>query len=257
MTMLSKLAWLSAAFSVASFLLFIGLAIERSLALRRMHSQSTPRDPLATGAQAGLVADAGKALEAAAKLTDSLSKAPLVVVALVASLLFLIIGMTAAYFNCDCIKPPKEVESKAPKSASALALGQRCVIRGFADADSKLQTSFDDVPKGCVMQLSEKLHTGHLALLILIGRCDIRELRPLARKVYTDNLSLAYQRAMAVQAFLALTTTDDMTEKDTAISEQTIILAGGAAHLGEKQHHRSNADDRAVDLIPFWFESSG
>jgi hypothetical protein len=180
---LSNLVRIGAGLSLLSFLLFIGLAIERTLELRRMQRNAVPQNPLAAGAQSGFLEGTGKVLEAAAKLTDALAKAPLAVVAVVASLLFLIVAIGAAALECESTRWPKAPESRLGAPVAMFVPGQRCVVRNFGDADGNLPAAPDDAPKGCLDQLGEKLRTGKLGMVLMIGRCDVREPRPKARRI--------------------------------------------------------------------------
>lgn len=121
---------LSCILSGASFVMFVGVALERLFALRAAEKrlQQSGTALAATRAMApGAMPQAAEALEldrvfdALARLTDSLSKAPLPVVALIASLLFLLVALACAALGVRQGAPNASLPPAAPSVIAELA----------------------------------------------------------------------------------------------------------------------------------------
>src|SRR2546426_8944975 len=88
--------WASLVLSVLAFLLFAAFAVQRYIQLRGLAAHLGNVTParqnrgMDTGLQS--LPDVDKILEALAKLTDSLAKAPMSVAALIASLFFMLVA---------------------------------------------------------------------------------------------------------------------------------------------------------------------
>ena len=180
-----------------------------------------------------------------------LAKAPLTVVALVGSMLFLVIAAGAAELGCHACaetgKPP-------PKPTAALIPGQRCVVGFFDDGDHQLPAALHDSPAGCLNRLGMDLRRQRPGLLMMIGRCDVRELRPRVRRRYGDNQSLAYQRAASVRDYLLAPKDGAWPAATDTVISRAVLLVGGAAQPGGRLQDASRYEDRVVELMPFWID---
>jgi hypothetical protein len=185
--------------------------------------------------QQGLFEGADKLLEALSKLTDSLSKAPMPVVALIGAVLFLLIAVGGSALECAACAT-KQPGTNARAGVTPIEL---CVVGYFADADHHLPVSIHDTPSGCLNRIAGVLREGKSNLVLVIGRCDARELNAPARRHYTENLSLAYQRAEAVQEFL-------LAGSKQEISSTLVLLAAGAAHVGSTLSAETLRQDRSA-----------
>lgn len=240
-SILQVLALSCAAISALLALLFIVLGVIRIIQIWRVIRDAKGETSMTEGLDAkkqGAIADElHKVLEAAAKLTDSLSKAPLAVVSIVMALLFMLLAVWSAYLGREPAKP---------EAAATLMAGDRCTVGGFASGDHLLpRNAILDEPAGCLNELARRLGTDTLGTLFVVGRCDIQELRPGARARYTENLSLAYQRGISVRDFLAGNLTSDRVKQ---FDRRLLVMVGGAT----QSRPEDLAKDRRVELIPFW-----
>src|SRR5215467_190372 len=207
MTMIHVLFAVSCSLGVIAFGLFVALVIERIMVLnalrKRLKDGPIPEQELKgfqVQLQAGPIEAVPKIIEATAKLTDSLSKAPISVVALIASLLFIAIALAAAALGCRCcakVTPEKQADARVDLSIS------HCLIGKFVEGTSQFDGSPQDSPQGCFEDTLKRLRSQPAAVLLIIGHVDLRELNPAPRRIYANNISLGYQRALAASNLLS------------------------------------------------------
>ncbi len=245
------LFWTCIAFATVAFAIFVMFAWQNYLALKRAATQpevpkkGTPQVGMATELQS--LPDADKVIEALAKLTDSLSKAPFSVAALIAAIFFTLIALGAAALTGGLTKKPVETTK-----TSVIAPPTHCLAGYFGDGDHQLPATIADSPPGCVDKLAGRLRQEQPELLLLIGRCDLRELKPATRQTYTDNLSLSYQRALSVEHYLLEEKPGAWPAASGETPQRTVLLAGGASQLGSKADPGLLRRDRVVELVAFW-----
>jgi hypothetical protein len=202
--MIEALFWVSIVFSVVSFGIFLFSSIERLRTLHAVTKYALEHKPaeepktvgMQTRLQAGLVGSPEKVIDSFAKLTDSLSKAPLIVVALIGSLFFLLIALTAEGLACSvCNKhvPPPDGKKK---EAAFITESERCTVVGFVEGTHDIEEPWQDSPTGCFAKIADRLRQQTPGILLIIGHSDLRGLKSRPRRIYASNLTLGYQRAM-------------------------------------------------------------
>lgn len=215
-------------------------------AAKREAANATPvhAPGLAVGKQSALVPEPDKILTAAAKLTDSLSKAPLSVVSIVMAVVFMILAIWAADLGKEA-RP-----AKTPKDPKEIALrtvvpSDRCQVGGFASGDHLLPDMIHDEPIGCLNDIVNRLTGDQLGMLFIVGRCDIEEMQPKVRARYKENFFLAYQRGASLKTLLGKTMTKEAFDR---FDQHSVVVVGS----GEQRNHADLAKDRVVELIPYW-----
>jgi hypothetical protein len=201
---------------------------------------------MAVGKQSALVPEPDKILTAAAKLTDSLAKAPLAVVSIVMAVVFMILAIWAA----DLVKeaPPSKTPSKEIALRTVVP-SNRCQVGGFASGDHLLPDMIHDDPTGCLNDIVNRLAGDQLGMLFIVGRCDIDEMQPKVRARYKENFFLAYQRGVALKTLLGKTMTKEAFDR---FDQHSVVVVGS----GEQRNHADLAKDRVVELIPYWMVES-
>lgn len=239
MLLIQVLFYVSCSLAVIAFLLFAALGFERYLTLRDIRKrikQGTATQAEMKGfdaaLQGGLLEGADKLIEAIAKLTDSLAKAPLLVVALIASLLFLIIALLAVSLACkDCGKqePPAKVQT------SQLNIDiPHCTVGTFVEGKSQFEGgSPNDLPNGCLDNIRQRLRGTSPPVLLIIGHVDLRELKSQSRRIYASNLSLAYQRALVTRNTITGSPGTEAQGSESSLPAHAVLLAVGANNVRE------------------------
>ncbi len=263
--MLMTLFVASCLMSVTAFAIFAWHSVERILLLKKLNKQTgqgtlQPRDEnqFDMRLQTLNLVPIDKIFDSTAKLTDSLAKAPFPVVALIASVLFLLAALAAATLECKgCNKEP-------PPKPEKVAVGidtERCIVGTFAEGKSQVEDTVDkeknqaqptlkDFPGGCLEGIRKRLQSETPAALLIIGHVDFRELNSTSRHIYASNLSLAYQRALVTQAKI-----EESGAVDTrALAQRTVLLSVGAKNVRENKDVPSDllAQDRIAEIIPLW-----
>jgi hypothetical protein len=258
-TMIYVLFGVSCLLGIVAFGLFVALVIERIIVL------TTLRKRLAQGPvtaqelkgfqvqlQAGPIDAVNKIIEATAKLTDSLSKAPMIVVALIASLLFFAIALTAVVLGCKCCKetPEKHTEARVDLAIS------HCLVGTFIEGTSQFEGSPQDSPQGCFEDTLKLLRSQPAAVLLIIGHVDLRELNTAPRRIYASNMSLGYQRALAASKLLTGTTGEPVSPSrdPSSLAARTVLLAVGASNVRDTGVVAKDrlAADRVADIVILW-----
>jgi hypothetical protein len=259
--LIQVLFYVSCALAVIAFLLFAALVFERFLTIRDLRKRIAQRPATAEELkgfdailQAGPLEGADKLIEALANLTDSLAKAALPVVALIASLLFLIVALLAVYLGCKCCK--KEPPTKLQESRLTIDI-PHCIIGTFAEGKSQFQGGLlKDSPSGCLNDIRKRLRGESPPVLVIIGHVDLRELKPQSRRIYASNLSLAYQRALATRNRITESagTGDPGSKAASLLSSHTVLLAVGANNVRETGAVAEDllAADRVAEIISLW-----
>ena len=251
--------YVSCALSIAAFLVFVALGVQRFLVLHavskqlKQHELARPeKKGMQTELQAGLEG-ADKIIEALAKLTDSLSKAPFHVASLIGSILFLLIALAGLAVCCRECKP-EGTGKEAPKTTTTKIEGERCTVGAFREGGHDFESTLEDVPAGCFNSLEERLRKMPPSLLLVVGHSDLRELNPTPRRIYASNLSLGYQRALAIRRKL-LNAVKDQAEY-SLVEKHTLLLSAGASNVRSKNgvSPEELAADRVVDIFPLWTE---
>ncbi|MGB8032047.1 MAG: hypothetical protein WCF30_20540 [Terracidiphilus sp.] len=255
MELLIALFWVSTMLAILSFLIFAAFATQRYVEVQSVAKRFHPvqREGKAMGGMdTGLqsLADPDKVIEALAKLTDSLSKAPMSVAALIAAMFFMLIALGASALECKSeSKPPDGVKTSLIMQATP------CVVGYFGDGRHQLPSTIDDSPHGCLSELAERLRRERPGLLLIIGRCDIREMTPKTSKIYGSNLSLAYQRALSVRQYLLEPKPGTWPAASDEMAVRVIPLVGGASHIGRSVDPALLREDRVVELTSFWVQA--
>jgi hypothetical protein len=134
---------------------------------------------------------------------------------------FTLIALGAAGLGCECEK------KKAPEHPHAAAMLQstHCEVGYFDPGDHRMPHELEQFPSRCLDDLAQSVRKNNPALLLIIGRCDYRELRPEIRRVYATNLSLAYQRALSVKELLCGL---------GRVKPTAVLLSAGASNVGNR-----------------------
>jgi hypothetical protein len=249
------LFWACLILASLSFLIFAAFAKQRWEEVERiakgLHTKKAasgePADTLANDLQG--LPDASQVLEALAKLTEALSKAPMSVAALVAAIFFALLAFGASAWDDTRKKMPTE-------AASALLHTEetRCSIGYFEGGRHQLPSAVEDSPVGCLDKLAERIRREQPDILVLTGRCDLREMTPDAAKIYGGNLSLAYQRALAVRQYLLGPKPGVWAAASASAGERALLLVGGAVHVGKSVAPALLREDRVVEVSVLWLQ---
>ena len=262
--MIYVLFGVSCLLGLVAFGLFAALVMERIQALKALRKRLALGPPTAKELkgfeiqmQAGAIDAVDKIIEATAKLTDSLSKAPTMVVALIASLLFFGLALTAAVVGCKlCCKeapPEKHAETRADLAIS------HCLIGTFVEGTSRFKGGPEDSPRGCLEDALKRVRSQSAAVLLIIGHVDLRELNAAPRRIYASNMSLGYQRALAASRLL--TRREGAGESSSAASswldDHSVLLAVGASNVRDAGVVGEDrlAADRVADVVTLWNRS--
>jgi hypothetical protein len=259
-TMIHVLFAMSCFLGVVAFGLFVALVIERIIvltALRKRLAQGPATAEELKGfemqLQAGPIDAANKIIEAAAKLTDSLSKAPITVVALIGSLLFIAIALIAATLGCKFCG--KETPEKHTDSRVDLAISQ-CLVGRFIEGTSQFEGGPQDSPQGCFEDTLKRLRSQPAAVLLIIGHVDLRELNTAPRHIYASNMSLGYQRALATSKLLTGRAGEPVSPSSnpSSLAARTVLLAVGASNVRDTGIVAKDrlAADRVADIVTLW-----
>jgi len=259
-SMIQILFAVSCSLAVLSFLLFLALVIERILTLetlRKRVRQGPVKAEELKGyemeLQGGPVDVANKIIEATAKLTDSLARAPMAVVALMASLLFTGFALIAVALSCKfCVKerPAKTSESRVDLSVA------HCLVGTFIEGRSQFEGGLQDFPHGCFEDTLKRLKSQPAAVLLVIGHVDLRELNTGPRRIYASNMSLAYQRALVACNLVTgrIGGIASTSPSSSLLGARTVLLAVGASNVRENGSVSKEllAADRVAEIITLW-----
>lgn len=200
--------------------------------------------------QEGLdVGDLAKLIEALAKLTEALNKAGPAVIAFVASLIFLILALSAASLDSKDVTKPN-----SSKTLSSLAMSTCTVssfVRGEHEIGGRGLSDLKQAPDKCAESLLEGIGTGESPILFLIGHADQTKLVNKKRVYYRTNETLAYQRALQVKTAILkkYASREANGLKADDLSHRILIMEGGPQYLG-KQIKGDQLDlDRSVELV--------
>lgn len=115
MNTLFALAWMSGGLAVVLCLTFVAFAVVKMVQLLRVHDSVQQLNAAVSRAPEPAterVVPVDKVIEASAKLTDSLAKAPMPVVAIMTAILFMALAIVSAYLG----RPPAPAAAAAPSS---------------------------------------------------------------------------------------------------------------------------------------------
>ena len=131
-------------------------------------------------------------------------------------------------FNFDLMKPIVETKLKSYK------------IGSFVEGTDNLRLSATSQLNECSEYISDLAKNNELALIIVVGHVDKRELQTEPLRVYGSNTALAYRRAIVVRDGLL-----------KAYSARVVTLSGGPAHVGRFVTASDLEDDRNVEVFPY------
>ncbi len=115
MSTLFALAWMSGGLAILLCLTFMAFAVVKMMQLLRVHDtvrQLHAEVSRAAEPSSERMLPVDKVIEASAKLTDSLAKAPMPVVAIVTAIIFMALAILAAYLG----RPPVPAAVAAPSA---------------------------------------------------------------------------------------------------------------------------------------------
>ena len=122
MSTLFALAWMSGGLAILLCLTFMAFAVVKMMQLLRVHDtvrQLHAEVSRAAEPSSERMLPVDKVIEASAKLTDSLAKAPMPVVAIVTAIIFMALAILAAYLG----RPPVPAAVAAPSAIAAAPAG--------------------------------------------------------------------------------------------------------------------------------------
>lgn len=248
------LFWVSILLAVFSFLIFAAFAKQKYVEVQSVANKLHPEErkdgeegTMETGLQS--LTDVDKIIEALAKLTESLSKAPMSVAALVAAMFFILIALGASVLKANSEKKPE-----SGVKTSLITPATHCTVGYFDDGEHQIPSRIDDSPSGCLSGLADRLRREQPVLLLLIGRCDRREMTRETSKTYGSNLSLAYQRALSVRQYLLGAKPGAWPAASDEMTERAVLSVGGASHIGRSVAPALLREDRVVELASFWVQ---
>jgi len=234
-----------------TFALFVIAALVQLFRRPAPLVRPTPGGGIGAGVQQqALIEDMAKLVEALGKLADSLTKAGPTVVAFTATLAFLLVAMAAAGF--ETVKTPAPPPSPVNSGWNSAT---PCVLYAFRPGDHHLPGgvgSLEQSPADCFKTLMHGMEQHQVALLLIVGHADKRELLPKGRSYYGSNGSLAYQRALEVKKELlkAYTAGPKRPLSSEELSWRTIVLSAGPNNVGKEVTPDDLSYDRAVEIFP-------
>jgi hypothetical protein len=223
------------------------------------------RKPSAKGPEVR-AADLSKMAEAFAKLIDAFANAGPTISALIASMVFMGFAgwiATKGDTNGHC-------REHVPPVTSRLPMTTMCVVNSLPDpiTRDRAPASLTDVvaafkndnsqePKGCIKSTIDQAGKTIPDLMFLIGRSDRRQLRAAARQVYGDNLTVAYQRASSLRAYLVEQYRGTAAGKSGMFTPEMfesriVTLAAGPSNIGSKLDKVKLSEDRCVEIVAYW-----
>jgi hypothetical protein len=248
-----------------SFLAFCGFYWLRLQEIRRqLAAHSGTAEGLGSSFRKEGAPVIGPAVEAIAKLveqlaglTEKLSKAPPPVVALVASVCYLLLAIFSIW-----LIPHDRAENKPPASGTAPhTTVSHCRLQPFADGESTIPGNLTQVPSACFDNLVGRLTKETPSLIFIVGHSDIRDLKPKGRSRFGNNGNLAYQRAQAVRTLLLERTDNvprDGSPQTTLHTPSTVVLNAGANLVGDAHARPGDFEsDRSVEIISIWVLTKG
>jgi hypothetical protein len=253
--LIPAVGWVSLALGVASFTIFC-------ITLYLSAQARAPMSERVLGGAEGVA----RLAEALAKVIDAFAKAGPTVSALVASLVFVGLSVWVAlhgYKITDCGKATTVEKSVA-------VLSDRCIVAGLSEPKTHgelrakgaglVDLSGEDVvqvPRVCLDSVIARAREDQPILVLLVGRADKRQLRSESRRIYGDNFTLAYQRAVSMKEYLvdryqAGSAQDKTQLTSDAFASRIVVLAAGSDHIEAKTSARDRSDDRSVEVFSYW-----
>jgi hypothetical protein len=204
-----------------------------------------------------------KLAEALAKLVDAFAKAGPTISALVASIIFVAFAAWIAMHICALPQARRSSDAAMPAITE-------CVVTGLPEPSNvtsnpfsaaNLFSIFDNQdrqePKGCLSTTLDRARTDAPYLILLIGRADKRQLRAPMARIYGDNSTLAYQRAITLRAYLIDRYDSFIAHKPEPLSPElfasrVVTLSAGSNHIGSELDTATLSEDRCVELVAYW-----
>jgi hypothetical protein len=124
-------------------------------------------------------------------------------------------------------------------------------------------------PTGCLNSTIDRVRKDQPILIFLVGRADKRQLHSEAQRIYGDNFTLAYQRALSLKTYLVdryrdklpqTTGRDEQEDREKQVarfSSRIAVTAGSPNHIDPKPTDRDMFEDRSVEVYGLWIEDHG
>jgi hypothetical protein len=200
------------------------------------------------------VLEAGaKLLKEAGEFAQKLSKASPPVVALIASLIYLLLALGALTFlQGKEKKDKKDCCNQSDAASRVVSTLSSCVVSGFPDGEAGLPKDPPQQPSLCLDRLFDAKDASSPALIFLIGHTDVRELHASVRRRFHDNPTLGYQRALAVQALISNMQAKEHADRSGAasVTSRVVLFDAGSGLIPDPPlHSGALAHDRSVEVL--------
>ena len=114
----------------------------------------------------------------------------------------------------------------------------------------------NDSPQGCFEDTLKRLRSQPAAVVRIIGHVDLRELNTTPRRIYSNNSSLGYQRALAASRLLSGRAGEPVlpSRDPSSLAARTVLLAVGAGNVRDTGIIAKErlAADRVADIVTLW-----
>ncbi|WP_348263912.1 hypothetical protein P8935_05085 [Telmatobacter sp. DSM 110680] len=176
-------------------------------------------------------------------------------IALIASLIFLVLAMFAA-----SLESKEGTKTESSKAITALATST-CTVSSFARGEHEIGDlglrELKQAPDKCADLLLEGIDSGQSPILFLIGHADQTKLVRKKRVYYRTNETLAYQRALHVKTMLLKEYTPRVANGLTPdeLARRILIVEGGPQYLGKQVRDDQLELDRSVELVSVYLHS--
>jgi len=125
---------------------------------------------------------------------------------------------------------------------------------GLVDLSDK---NVKQAPGGCVDSIIARAREDEPILILLVGRTDKRQLNSEGRRLYSDNFTLGYQRALSMKDCLLKRYKKDVSAQkmpltSDALAQRMVVLTGGPDHIDPKTSKSDMSEDRCVEVFVYW-----
>jgi len=138
------------------------------------------------------------------------------------------------------------------KLPSQPSMTDRCVVDGLPE----LVPPNAQYPSVCLDPLIDRFQKDQPILILLVGRTDKRQLNSDGRRIYNDNFTLGYQRAVSMRDYLLkrykAVSPQKMPLTSDEFARRIVVLTGGPGHINAKTSKSDMSEDRCVEVFVYW-----